>query len=77
MKQKFNFIYDSVIKAINDLNQKKIPVEHAKAIAGLAKQANNTIATQLDTSKFLANFENARALMEETGLSDKEPENVD
>ena len=72
MKDKFAFIYDSVVKAINDLNQKKITVEHAKAVASLSKQANNVIATQLDASKFLANIKDAKEMLEETGLLEKE-----
>lgn len=71
MKEKFSFIYDSVVKAINDLNQKKITVEHAKAVASLSKQANNVIATQLDASKFLANIKDAEEKMEQTGLIEK------
>lgn len=72
MKEKFSFIYDSVVKAINDLNQKKITVEHAKAVASLSKQANNVIATQLDASKFLANIKDAEEKMEQTGLIEKQ-----
>lgn len=72
MKEKFDFLYQSITAAINNLNQKKITVDHAKALAALAKQANNTIATQLDASKFLANVKEARELLQETGLTDSE-----
>jgi hypothetical protein len=68
MKEKFQFLYDSITKGINDLNSKKISVEHAKSLASLAKQANNTIATQLDASKFLANIKDAKDYLLETGL---------
>ena len=71
MKEKFAFIYDSVVKAITDLNSKKIPVEHAKAVAALCKQANNVIATQLDAAKFMANIKDAAENLEQTGLTEK------
>lgn len=71
MKEKFQFIYDSVSTAINQLNQKKITVEHAKALASLAKQANNVIATQLDAAKFMANVKDlAKQELENVGLSE-------
>jgi hypothetical protein len=73
MKEKFQFIYDSVSNAINQLNQKKITVEHAKALASLAKQANNVIATQLDAAKFMANVKDlAKQELENVGLSESE-----
>ena len=73
MKEKFQFIYDSVSNAINQLNQKKITVEHAKALASLAKQANNVIATQLDAAKFMANVKDlAKQELENVGLSEPE-----
>lgn len=72
MKEKFQFLYESITKAINDLNGKKISVEHAKSLAALAKQANNTIATQLDASKFLANIKDAKEFLAETGLIEDE-----
>ena len=31
MKEKYLFVYDTMVKAVNDLNSKKISVEHAKA----------------------------------------------
>lgn len=71
MKEKFAFIYDQVTGAISALNQKKITVEHAKAIASLSKQANNVIATQLDAAKFMANMkELAKEELINVGLSD-------
>lgn len=71
MKEKFDFIYRSVEKAINDLNTKKITVEHAKAIASLAKQSNNVIATQLDAAKFMSNFKDSEDQLIKTGLIDE------
>jgi hypothetical protein len=68
MKDKFEFIYESVKKAITDLNGKKITVEHAKAIASLAKQSNNVIATQLDAAKFMSNIKDAEEQLEKVGL---------
>lgn len=71
MKEKFNFIYEQVTGAINSLNKKQISVEHAKAVASLAKQANNVIATQLDAAKFMANMkELAKEELENVGLND-------
>jgi RecJ-like exonuclease len=70
MKEKFLFIYESVQKAITDLNLKKINVEHAKAVASLAKQANNVIATQLDAAKFMANVEHSKDQLEKVGLDE-------
>lgn len=72
MREKFNALYATITKALDDMNAKKISVEHAKAVASLAKQANNTIATQLDASKFLANIKDATQYMKETGLVDNE-----
>jgi len=68
MKEKFDFIYNSVHKAITDLNLKRITVEHAKAIASLSKQGNNVIATQLDAAKFMANVKDSHEQLEKTGL---------
>lgn len=55
MKKKFEFIYNAVSKAIMDLNAGAITVEQAKAVASLAKQGNNVLATQLDVTKFIYN----------------------
>ena len=75
MKEKFAFIYEQVTSAITSLNQKKISVDHAKAVASLAKQANNVIATQLDAAKFMANMkELAKEEIINVGLIDA-PEN--
>ena len=70
MIDQFKFIYSSVSKALNDLNAKKITTEHAKAVASLAKQANNVIATQLDAAKFMANVKDAEEQLTKTGLID-------
>ena len=72
MKDKFDFIYKSVSDAITSLNAKKINVEHAKAIASLAKQANNVIATQLDAAKFMGNMKDAEQHLSEVGLIEKQ-----
>jgi len=68
MKEKFNFIYETVVKALQDLNGKRISVDQAKALAALAKQANNTFVTQLSAAKFLATVKDAETHLEETGL---------
>jgi hypothetical protein len=73
MREKFDFIYSSVHKAISDLNSKKITVEHAKAIASLSKQANNVISTQLDAAKFLSNIKQASGELEKVGLLERKP----
>jgi len=70
MKEKFDFIYKSVKEAIESLNSRKIPVEHAKAVASLAKQANNVIATQLDAAKFMANIKESAEHLEAVGLKE-------
>ena len=71
MKEKYLFVYDTMVKAVNDLNSKKISVEHAKAAASIAKQLNNVIAAQLDAAKFMANTKDASAHLEEVGLIDE------
>lgn len=71
MKAKFEFIFTTISKAISELNGKKITVEHAKAIASLAKQSNNVIATQLDAAKFMGNIKEAEEYLLKTGLSDE------
>jgi len=76
MKDKFDFIYTSVANAITALNSKKINVEHAKAVASLAKQANNVIATQLDAAKFMGNMKDAEQYLLEVGLSEKQGNEV-
>ena len=62
MKEKFSFIYDTVKKAISELRDKQISVDEAKAIASLAKQANNVISTQLDAAKFLSTHLTVRSI---------------
>ena len=59
MKQKFNFIYETVKANMEKLDKKQISVEQAKAMSSLAKQANNVLVTQLDASKFLNNVKDA------------------
>jgi len=59
MKEKFNFIYETVKANMEKLDKKQISVEQAKAMSSLAKQANNVLVTQLDASKFLNNVKNA------------------
>lgn len=73
MKEKFSFIYDTVKKAISELREKQISVDEAKAIASLAKQANNVISTQLDAAKFLSNTSDSEEYLTIVGLAD-EPE---
>ena len=53
MKQKFLEIYETVTSNMKKLDEKKINVEQAKAMASLAKQANNVLVTQLDAAKFI------------------------
>ena len=68
MKEKFEFIFSKVTKAMTLLDEKKITVEQAKAMASLAKQANNTISTQVDTAKFISNNTNHKESLEKVGL---------
>ena len=46
MKEKFEFIYNTVKSNMEKLDKKLINVEQAKAMASLAKQANNVLTTQ-------------------------------
>lgn len=55
MKDKFNFIYETVKDSLVKLQNNEISIEHAKAVSALAKQANNVLCTQLETAKFIAN----------------------
>ena len=50
------------------LDKKQINVEQAKAMASLAKQANNVLVAQLDASKFLNNVKDAKTYLDEVGL---------
>jgi hypothetical protein len=50
------------------LDKKSISVDQAKAMASLAKQANNVLVTQLDASKFIANVKDAKIYLDEVGL---------
>ena len=72
MKDKFNFIYDMVSSNMKKLDDKKITFDQAKAMAALAKQANNVIATQIDAAKFIMNnSENPKSkqTLEDVGLT--------
>lgn len=68
MKEKFQFIYDTVKSNMEKLDKKQINVEQAKAMASLAKQANNVLVTQLDAWKFMANIKDAKTYLDEVGL---------
>lgn len=72
MKEKFNFVYDSMVQTFNDLRSKKITVEQAKASASLAKQMNNVLAVQMDAAKFMANVKESVWHLEQVGLCEKE-----
>ena len=72
MKEKFDFIYKTVSDAIFALNSNIINVEHAKAIASLAKQANNVVATQLDAAKFMGSMNDAKEHLMEVGLMESQ-----
>jgi hypothetical protein len=50
------------------LDTKKINVEQAKAMASLAKQANNVLSTQLDAAKFISNIKDSKISLDEVGL---------
>lgn len=68
MKEKFQFIFDMVKENMTKLDNKKIDVEQAKAMASLAKQANNVLVTQLDAAKFIKNNESVKEVLDEVGL---------
>jgi hypothetical protein len=68
MKEKFEFIYNTVKNNMEKLDKKLINVEQAKAMASLAKQANNLLVTQLDAGKFIANIKDAKIHLDEVGL---------
>ena len=68
MKEKFEFIYETVKSSMEKLDKKQIDVEQAKAMSSLAKQANNVLCTQLDASKFMANVQNAEKYLNDVGL---------
>jgi len=53
MKEKYQNLFESLSNQMIKLDKKQIKVEEAKAFAALAKQANNILALQLDTAKFL------------------------
>ena len=63
MKEKFDFIYEMVASNMKKLDAKKIDIENAKAMASLAKQANNVLATQIQAAKFISNNENATVVI--------------
>ena len=68
MKEKFQFIYETVKANMEKLDKKQINVEQAKAMSSLAKQANNVLVTQLDAGKFMANVKDAKTHLDEVGL---------
>jgi len=68
MKEKFIFIYDLVKSNMEKLDKKQINVEQAKAMASLAKQANNVLVTQLDAAKFISNVKDAKENLNDAGL---------
>lgn len=68
MKEKFEFIYETVKSNMEKLDKKQINVEQAKAMASLAKQANNVLVTQLDAGKFIANIKDAKTHLNDVGL---------
>jgi len=68
MKEKFIFIYDLVKSNMEKLDKKQINVEQAKAMASLAKQANNVLVTQLDAAKFISNVKDAKENLNDVGL---------
>jgi len=68
MKEKFNFIYETVKSNMEKLDKKQINVDQAKALAALAKQANNVLVTQLDAAKFIANIKDAGSHLNDVGL---------
>lgn len=68
MKEKFSFIYETVKANMEKLDKKTITVEQAKAMASLAKQANNVLVTQLDAGKFIANITDAKKHLTDVGL---------
>ena len=68
MKEKFTFIYETVKANMEKLDKKQISVDQAKAMASLAKQANNVLSTQLDAGKFVANIKDAKQHLSDVGL---------
>jgi hypothetical protein len=68
MKEKFDFIYQMVTSNMKKLDEKKINTEQAKAMASLAKQANNVIVCQLDAAKFICNTKESQKTLSDVGL---------
>lgn len=68
MKEKSNHIYGLVVEAMLALKSKKITTDEAKAIAALAKQANNTMTLQVDVAKFLSKEESSIQNLKQTGF---------
>lgn len=68
MKEKFDFIYETVKSNMGKLDKKQINVEQAKAMASLAKQANNVLASQLDAAKFVDKVKDAQKSLSYVGL---------
>ena len=65
MKEKFQFIYDTVKSNMEKLDKKQINVEQAKAMASLAKQANNSLRYELERATLQLKINEA------TGIIDK------
>lgn len=68
MKDKFIYIYETISNNMKKLDEKKITVEQAKAMASLAKQANNVLVTQLDAAKFITNNKDSQQTLSDVGL---------
>jgi hypothetical protein len=66
--EKFDYLYNTIKSNMDKLDSKKISVEQAKAMASLAKQANNTIASQLAVSKFMSTVKDAKTHLDNVGL---------
>ena len=68
MKEKTINIYELVVESMLALKAKKITTDEAKAIASLAKQANNTMTLQVDVAKFLSKEESSIQHLKQTGF---------
>lgn len=68
MRERFGFIYEMLRSNMEKLDKQEIDVDHAKAVAALAKQANNVLTTQLEACKFMSNVKDAKSYFDEVGL---------
>lgn len=69
MKEKYQTLFSSITEQMEKLTKKQIKVEEAKAFASLAKQANNVLAQQLDTAKFINTAgDKATKLIDDVGI---------